>query len=253
MIAKPLALPPIGLAPGQRIYAIGDVHGQAGQLQALQALIEADLAARPVRRPMLLYIGDLIDRGPDSAGVVQHILQQRTRPAVTLPTVTLPTVALLGNHEQMLLDILGTPDRARADRRAEHWMGHGGVAALQSWGVPVRAPVAEWHAHIPPAHLAFLRSLRPHWQAGACLFVHAGVRPGFSLAVQDRQDLLYMREPFLSLQRPAIPGLFVVHGHTPGGAPVLTPWRLCIDSGAGRGGPLTCAILQRDQLRFLQA
>ena len=243
MIAKPLALPPIGLAPGQRIYAIGDVHGQAGQLQALQALIEADLAARPVRSPMLLYIGDLIDRGPDSAGVVQHILQQQT----------LATVTLLGNHEQMLLDILGTPDRARADRRAEHWMGHGGVAALQSWGVPVRAPVAEWHAHIPPAHLAFLRSLRLHWQAGACLFVHAGVRPGFPLAAQDRQDLLYIREPFLKHRGPAIPGLFVVHGHTPGGAPVLAPWRLCIDSGAGRGGPLTCAILQRDQLRFLQA
>ena len=95
--------------------------------------------------------------------------------------------------------------------------------------------------------------MRLHWLAGSCLFVHAGVRPGFAMAAQVTQDLLYIRAPFLGWPGPAIPGLFVIHGHTPGPAPILKPWRLCLDSGAGMGGPLTCAILQRDQVRFLQA
>ena len=245
MIAKPL--PPLGLGYSQRIYAIGDVHGQAERLRQLYDAILADLAVSPVRRPMVLYVGDLIDRGPDSAGVLDHILRTQGR---------LPTVTLLGNHEAMLLDTVATPDRARAEKRAQHWMGHGGAAALQSWRIPARAPVGEWSALIPPAHLALLRSLRLHWIAGQCLFVHAGVRPGVAWAAQARVDLLYMREPFLRWRGPPLPdtpGRFVVHGHTPGRAPVLTRWRLCVDTGAGAGGPLTCAVIARDTVRYLQA
>jgi len=247
MIAKPLPLPALALAPGQRIYAIGDVHGQAERLTQLYDAILADLAAAPVRRPTVLYLGDLIDRGPDSAGVLNHILHTQNR---------LPTVTLLGNHEAMLLDTLATPDRARAERRAQHWMGHGGAAALQSWGVPGRAAVDEWSRLIPPAHLALLRSLRLHWTAGRCLFVHAGVRPGVAWASQARTDLLYMRDPFLRHRGPPLPDApdrFVVHGHTPGPVPVVKRWRLCVDTGAGAGGSLTCAVIGRDQVRFLRA
>ena len=247
MIAKPLPLPPLGLPYGQRIYAIGDVHGQAERLTRLYDLILADLASSPVRSPVILYVGDLIDRGPDSAGVLAHVLNTRSR---------LPTVTLLGNHEAMLLDTLATPDRARGAKRAEHWLGHGGEATLQSWGVPARAPVAQWAAHIPPAALALLRSMRLHWLAGECLFVHAGVRPGVAWAAQERVDLLYMREPFLRWRSPPLPDApawFVVHGHTPGPRPVLTRRRLCIDTGAGLGGPLTCAVIARDTVRYLQA
>ena len=243
MIAKTLPMPRLGLPPGRRVYAIGDVHGQAERLVVLYDAIRADLARHPVRRPVLLFVGDLIDRGPNSAAVVQFVLRQ----------TDLPTVTLMGNHESMLLGILATPDRARAERRAADWLDHGGMATLQSWGVPARAPLTAWAQHIPPAHLAFLRSRPLTWQSGGCLFVHAGVRPGFSIAGQDRQDMLYIREPFLSHRGPALPGTFVVHGHTPGARPVLRPWRLCVDTGAGGGGPLTCAVLGRDQVRFLQA
>ncbi len=246
MIAKPLPLPPLGLPYGQRIYAIGDVHGHAQRLTRLYDLILADLAATPVRSPLILYLGDLIDRGPDSAGVLNHILRTRSR---------LPTVTLLGNHEAMLLDTLATPDRARAAKRAENWLGHGGAATLQSWGVPVRAPTEAWPALIPPAALALLRTMPLHWLAGQCLFVHAGVRPGVAWAAQERTDLLYIRKPFLGWRGPMLPdapGRFVVHGHTITPRPVLTRRRLGLDTGAGAGGPLTCAVIARDTVRYLQ-
>lgn len=235
------------IPPGERVYAVGDIHGRLDLFEAAIAAIEADDAAcRPAQTTVIL-LGDLIDRGPDSAGVLNHILHTQNR---------LPTVTLLGNHEAMLLDTLATPDRARAERRAQHWMGHGGAAALQSWGVPGRAAVDEWSRLIPPAHLALLRSLRLHWTAGRCLFVHAGVRPGVAWASQARTDLLYMRDPFLRHRGPPLPDApdrFVVHGHTPGPVPVVKRWRLCVDTGAGAGGSLTCAVIGRDQVRFLRA
>ena len=247
MVTPRLAPAPTTLPPDQRVYAIGDIHGCLDRLQSIHAAIADDLASRPVADALLIHLGDLIDRGPDSAAVLSHVLRTQSR---------LPTVTLLGNHEAMLLDTLATPDRARAERRAQHWMGHGGAAALQSWGVPGRAAVNEWSALLPPAHLALLRSMRLHWTAGRCLFVHAGVRPGVAWASQARVDLLYMRAPFLRHRGPPLPDApdrFVVHGHTPGQAPVLTRWRLCVDTGAGAGGPLTCAVIGRDQVRFLQA
>jgi serine/threonine protein phosphatase 1 len=235
----PIAAP--GLLPvGQRVYAVGDVHGCLDQLADMHRRIAADLAARPVAEPLVLHLGDYIDRGPDSAGVIAALLAPF--PATPRPRV----VNLIGNHEDLLLQAL-------SGRRveAEVWLANGGHAALQSWGVPPRTPPKKWSSLIPAAHIAFMRDLALVHRAGDYVFVHAGLRPGLRIDQQTRQDLLWIREPFLSssVTHEAI----VVHGHTPEDSqPVLRANRLGLDTGAVLGGPLTCAVLERDSVFFLQ-
>ncbi len=234
-----------GLPPGCRVYAVGDVHGHLVRLQAVHAAIESDLAARPIADAVLVHLGDLIDRGPDSAGVVAHMLAGAP---------DLPTVNLMGNHERMLLDVLAS---GRADD-AGHWLRNGGGDSLRSWGIPPRVPVAGWGSLLPAAHVRFLETLLPLWSADGLLLVHAGVRPGVPVAEQAEDDLLWIREGFLDWLGPAPmlpeqPGTLVVHGHTPRPLPELRPNRLGIDTGAGRGGRLTCAVLEADTVHFLQA
>jgi serine/threonine protein phosphatase 1 len=133
---------------------------------------------------------------------------------------------------------------------AGHWMANGGRQTLNSWGVPPSAPPARWWDAIPPAHLGFLRGLSLLHRAGGYVFVHAGLRPGVPLESQSRQDLLWIREPFLSWDG-ALP-LVVVHGHTPEAAPVVRANRIGIDTGAVLGGKLTCAVLEDDTLAFME-
>lgn len=237
--------PPARLRPGRRVYAVGDVHGHLDRLQELHEAIRRDLAARPAADPCLLHIGDYIDRGPDSAGVVALLAAGPPLPGV-------PTVNLGGNHEWMMLQAL---DRGGED--AAHWRDRsGGAAALRSWGVPAKAPPEEWGRLIPAAHLRFLRGLGGHWTRDGYLFVHAGVRPGVRLEDQVDEDLLWIREPFLDWPGallPEAPGQVVVHGHTPRPHPVVRRNRIGIDTGAGKGGPLTAAVLEGADVRFLQA
>jgi len=232
-----------GLPPGRRVYAVGDVHGHLDRLQAVHAAILADLAARPVADAVLVHLGDLIDRGPDSAGVVAHVLAGAPGLAV---------VNLMGNHERMLLDALsgGSPDDA------DNWLRNGGWDSLRSWGISPRVQVRDWEALLPASHLLFLQGLLPLWSTEGLLCVHAGVRPGVALPDQVEDDLLWIREEFLGWpgmmpMLPDQPDTLIVHGHTP--RPALRPNRLGIDTGAGRGGRLTCAVLERDEVRFLQA
>jgi serine/threonine protein phosphatase 1 len=233
-------LAPAALPPGQRIYAVGDVHGCLDQLLALHRAIAAHLRAHPHPDPLLLHLGDYIDRGPDSAGVIARLLGAP-------PAAGLRMVNLLGNHEDMLLAALAG---SRMD--AEIWIANGGHAALASWGVPPRAARRQWQALIPAPHLAFLRGLALTHRAGGYVFVHAGLRPGIAIASQTRQDLLWIREPFLSAE--AMHEAVVVHGHTPEDSqPVVRPNRIGLDTGAVLGGPLTCAVLEADRLEFLQA
>jgi hypothetical protein len=154
----PLGARPV-LPPGHRAYAIGDVHGCLDRLRALHALIAADLAARPVARPVLIHMGDLIDRGTDSAGVVALL-------AAGSPIRGVPTLNLSGNHEQMLLEVLSIGTR----QVAEHWLANGGDATLRSWGVPHRAPAKDWPALLPSEHLAFVRALLPLHRIGSWLY-----------------------------------------------------------------------------------
>lgn len=226
------------LGPGKRVYAVGDVHGCADQLAALHRAIAEDLAARPVARPVLLHLGDYVDRGPDSAGVVARL---GGGPA------GMERVDLLGNHEEMMLLAL---DRG-GTRAVEHWLINGGEMTLASWDVPETAPPREWGRCIPPADLARLRALRLSHRIDGYFFAHAGVRPGVPLARQSQQDLVWIREPFLSSA--ADFGAVVVHGHTPAPAPVIRRNRIGVDTGAVMGGKLTCAMLEADRIGFLVA
>jgi serine/threonine protein phosphatase 1 len=228
---------PASLRSGRRVYAIGDIHGCADRLFALHDAIAEDLARRPIEAPLLLHIGDYIDRGADSAGVIARLAAGPPLPGV-------PTVNLLGNHEQTMIDALSGDRAAGTD-----WLYQGGRAALESWGVDPNAPKESWADCVPAAHLAFARSLALSHQEGGYLFVHAGVRPGVALEAQTREDLLRIRQPFLFTE--ADFGAVVVHGHTPVKAPVVRHNRIGIDTGAVFDGPLTCAVLEGRRIGFL--
>ncbi len=236
-----MSLAPGSLPVGQRVYAIGDVHGCADRLDALHALIGEDLAARPVAEPTVVHLGDYIDRGQDSAGVLARLL--RGWRGAPVPRV----VNLRGNHEAMLLAAL---DDA-APSSGLHWLTNGGADSLASWGVSPRSPPAEWRRRIPADQLALIRDVAPFHRQGGYVFVHAGLRPGVPMERQTTEDMLWIREPFLSFAGD-LPGV-VVHGHTPERTPTIRPNRIGVDTGAVMGGVLTCAVLEADRVGFLSA
>ena len=215
------------LPQGTRVYAVGDVHGLDHRLADLHFAIATDLAERPVAQPLLVHLGDYIDRGPDSRGALAR-----------LRAATLPIINLMGNHEAMALAALD-PFATRDD--AALWLDNGGAATLRSYGADPRDR-ATWAA-IPDADRAFMAALRPSLALGGYLFAHAGI--------QAVTDLLWIREPFLDHRGPH-PAV-VVHGHTPAEAPKLLPNRINLDTGAVFGGPLTCGILEEDRIAFLFA
>ena len=230
------------IAPGRRIYAVGDVHGCADRLDALHGLIMADLAEHAIGAALLVHLGDFIDRGPDTAGVIARLASGSPLPGV-------PMVALRGNHEQMMLDAI-TGERGAIT----HWRANGGDASLESWGLKAAKRDRDWASELPPQDYAFLRSLRLTHSVDGYVFVHAGVRPGIPLAAQNPEDLLWIRKPFLESHGPLLPdapSLAFVHGHTPEDAPVVTDNRIGVDTGAVRGGRLTCAVLEGTWVRFL--
>jgi serine/threonine protein phosphatase 1 len=229
---------PASLPPGQRVYAVGDVHGCLERLEAMHALIAEDLVARPADDAVLVHLGDYVDRGPDSAGVVARLADGGTLPGV-------PTVNLMGNHEEMMLAALAIGEA----EATELWLSNGGADSLLSWDVPRSAQPKEWASYLPRPHLLFLRDLAVRHAVGGYLFVHAGIRPGIPLERQSRHDLMWIREPFLSFKEPF--GPVVVHGHTPRQEPVVRPNRIGIDTGAVMGGVLTCAVLEEDRLGFI--
>ena len=231
---------PASLPDGQRVYAIGDVHGCLDQLLTLHAAIAEDIADRPVDQCVLIHLGDYVDRGPACAEVVDLLT---VGPAVPGAAV----VNLMGNHEEMMILAIGSGKT----EDAVHWSRNGGAESLLSWRIGRGVPQALWATMIPFPHQAFLRGLALTHRVGPYLFVHAGVRPGIALDRQKQDDLLWIREPFLSFKKDL--GAVVVHGHTPVKDPVVRPNRIGIDTGAVLGGVLTCAILEGDRVGFLQA
>jgi serine/threonine protein phosphatase 1 len=231
---------PATLPQGQRVYAIGDVHGCLDRLEAIHALITEDLAARPTPEPMIVHLGDYVDRGPNSAGVVAKL-------AAGSPLPDVPTVNLMGNHEQMMLAAVATGETDAT----ELWLANGGSDSLLSWGVPRSAQPKEWPSYLPKPHLIFMRDLAVCHAAGGYFFVHAGIRPGIPLERQTRHDFMWIREPFLSFRDSF--GPVVVHGHTPRQEPTIRPNRIGIDTGAVMGGSLTCLVLEEDRLAFITA
>ena len=234
------------LPAGYRLYAIGDVHGRDDLLAELLARIDEDSTQRcPVKR-ILLFLGDLIDRGPASREVVERL--RTLRPAGTR------LVFLAGNHEEVLLRILDGNAALIQD-----WLKFGGAECLISYGAdpdqlrqsePALAIEVVRRA-IPKAHADFLRGFDDTFRAGDYLFVHAGIRPGTPLDEQAPADLRWIREPFLGDNREH--GFVVVHGHTIRPQVVERSNRIGIDTGAYRHGVLTALGLEGDERWFLQA
>jgi serine/threonine protein phosphatase 1 len=226
-----------------RIYAIGDIHGRSDLLDRMATEIIGDLEARPVGAALTVTLGDYVDRGPDSRGVLERLVRN------PFPT---SLVTLKGNHESLFATFLDDPSVAG------HWRRLGGLETLYSYGVPLESVMmgknyedaaTALRAALPPTHLEFLKSL-PTWiSVGNYFMCHAGVRPGIPLERQAEQDLLWIRDEFL-LSRADF-GKIVVHGHTPAEAPEVLPNRINVDTGAFMTGRLTCAILEKGQVRFL--
>ncbi len=237
--------PPRALRPGLRIYAIGDVHGCAHLLDRLAELIRIDFAERPADKAQAIFLGDYIDRGPASAAVLARLSQGH---------FPVPFLALRGNHEQMLTEFLENANYL------DSWRQFGALETLHSFGIPitdVRNPDGFRRAQenlketLSPEILRFIEGTLVSHELDDYFFCHAGVRPGVPLASQREDDLLWIREDFLTSR--ADHGKLIVHGHTPVEAPEERTNRLNIDTGAYLTGALTCLVLEGTSRRFLSS
>ncbi len=241
------ATPPARVPPGQRVYAVGDIHGRADLFARLIDAIEGDIRRRDRNgtgvETIIVLLGDLIDRGPDSRGVLDLAMrwgQQR------------PMHILLGNHEEMLLDAAEKLEVLR------HFLRYGGRETLLSFGIDEATYEAAsfeevqalLHAHIPPATLDYIRDFKNMVRIGDYVFVHAGIRPGVALEGQTASDLRWIREPFLSSAQDH--GAVVVHGHTITDGVELKPNRLGLDTGAYQSGHLSALCLEDDERWLIQ-
>ena len=225
------------IPPNLSIVAFGDVHGCLDKLDPLLERIEERAAAFPEKRHLVVSIGDLIDRGPDSAGVVERLI--RGVPGCR-------TVVLRGNHEAMMLDFIrGGPD-------SENWLRNGGLDTIKSYGVDLEQILADrsglpglrraFLQNIPAHHLTFVRETPLRFECGDYFFVHAGVNPRRSLDRQHEDDLLWIRDEFLEWEQPFAKK--IVHGHTPVEVPTFRHNRINLDTGACFGGPLTAVLIE---------
>ena len=228
---------PPSVQPGVRIYAIGDVHGRADLLRALLTMIEADDLTRPQTETWLIFVGDLVDRGPASAEVIDIAIQVAGR----LPT----TRFLTGNHEEVFLALLNGKPGALT-----YFLDMGGRETLHSYGfsnldidtMTDAALIDAVRHRVPSAHRDFLQSFEDVVVSGDYAFVHAGIRPGTPLEAQKVSDLRWIREPFLS-HRGSM-GHVIVHGHTITPAVEERANRIGIDTGAYQSGRLTAIGLE---------
>lgn len=231
---------------GYRAYAVGDVHGRLDLLDAMLAEIEADVRRRHRAKTVIVFLGDLIDRGPQSSQVVERLRTYRPRFA--------RTVFLMGNHEEVLLRVLDGDSALLGD-----WLRFGGAECMTSYGedagalkaMPATAAVEAVRRAIPREHADFIRSFADTLSFGSYLFVHAGVRPGVTLSDQAQHDLRWIRQPFLDDDREH--GFVVVHGHTIVPEVDERANRIGVDTGAYRTGVLTTLAVEGTERWFLRA
>ena len=239
-----LATPKKPRAPaGRRIYAVGDIHGRADLLSDLLMRMDDDLEARPTADSLQVFLGDYIDRGPNSRQVIDLLIARRRQYNVLF---------LKGNHEECALQFLSNPTAF------SEWRNIGGLSTLISYGVvPTRRDDAQsqhkastaFRQALPDSHRRFIEGLVLSFSCGDFFFVHAGARPGTPLQRQSQRDLLWIRDDFLLHEEDF--GMIVVHGHTPIYKPDIRSNRINIDTGAYATGRLTCLVLEEDDMRFL--
>ncbi len=233
---------------GIRLYAIGDIHGRLDLLKSLLSLIERDQKGRADLPVTLIFLGDYVDRGPESKGVVDRLIQGSS---------PYEPVFLKGNHEALLLSFLNDPGAG------SHWLYNGGDRALLSyglgletvhlaaWGGPegLAEAVRQFRAVLPAAHLHFYEGLKLSCRIGDYFFTHAGVRPNVPLDLQSEDDLLWIRKEFLNSKEDF--GAVIVHGHTPARDPQDLRNRIGLDTFAVRTGRLTAAGLEGSRRWFI--
>ena len=221
---------------GVRIYAVGDVHGHSDLLAGVFEKIDADLRKRPIARPILVMLGDYIDRGPDSRGTIDLLLAR---------SKIQESIFLKGNHESFVFDFAKDPSLMR------HWQKFGALDTMHSYGLAASPDMTAqelqdladaWTASLPEAHSSFFSNLALSFTCGDYFFAHAGVRPGISLKSQVERDLIWIRDEFLQSDKWF--GKLVVHGHTPTPEPDFRPNRINIDTGAYATARLTCLVLE---------
>jgi serine/threonine protein phosphatase 1 len=224
-----------------RVYAVGDIHGRADLLDETIARIDEDLERRPIKYAVEVYLGDYVDRGPDSKSVIDLL-------AVRL--VQNGAVCLRGNHEALMETFLQNPAGFRS------WLQLGALQTFASYGISPSSggrTAIDLHrsfaAAFPRTHELFLQCLRDSFRCGDFLFVHAGIRPGLPIESQDSSDMLWIRDEFLNSQQDH--GVFVVHGHTPVPHPDIRHNRINIDTGAWRSGILTCIAIEGSTILVL--
>ncbi|MEO0690217.1 MAG: metallophosphoesterase family protein [Pseudomonadota bacterium] len=228
---------------GTRYYVIGDIHGRLDLFEALIDAIEADDEQLPKADTRMILLGDLVDRGPDSAGVIERARQWQCERNVRV---------LAGNHEEMFLNSFARPDILR------HFLKHGGRETIMSYGLS-KKQYAEMSLEelfeailvlVPQGDLEYIEGFEDYIVAGDYMFVHAGIDPAVPIEEQKRGDLLWIRDRFLNYG-----GAFekvVVHGHTISETVVDRGNRVGIDTGAFRSGVLTALVLEGDQRRVIQ-
>jgi serine/threonine protein phosphatase 1 len=228
---------------GLRIYAVGDVHGREDALRDVFARIDADLVARPAHRTVQIFLGDYVDRGPSTRGVLDGLIKRGQDHELLL---------LKGNHETFFLDFFTNPAVLGV------WRQHGGLQALTSYGLkPSLNPGASeqrelaeaFAAAVPASHRRLLAGLATFYKCGDFVFVHAGIRPGVPISEQKEEDLLWIREDFLLYEREH--EKIVVHGHTPGREPEVCFNRINLDIGAYATGRLACLTIEGESLAFV--
>ncbi len=242
-------LPPQGqkviprIPPGLRVYAIGDIHGRVDLLKSLFERIDATLKAFPIDQSIHVLLGDYIDRGSNSRDVIETLISRRRQHS---------TVFLKGNHESYAMQFLNDP------ATLPEWVAAGGTTTLLSYGVspPTRRKpqrdddvAAAFRQALPESHRRFIGGLALSFTCGGYFFTHAGVRPGIALNRQREQDLLWIREEFLSHEQDF--GKVIVHGHTPSETVDIRCNRINVDTGAYATGRLGCLVLQGDQVAVI--
>ena len=225
---------------GYRAYAVGDIHGRLNLHDQLLAMIERDVERSPARKSLLIFLGDLIDRGPDSRGVVERLRTYRHD--------RLQPHFLAGNHEEVLLRLLAGERGILGS-----WLRYGGGECLRSYGVDPasltglneRTALTLVRNNIPDSHARFIGGVNDTLRIGGYLFVHAGIRPGVDISLQSQADLRWIRQSFLDCEDDH--GLVVVHGHTISEAVDERHNRIGIDTGAYRSGVLSALAVEGEK------